>query len=378
MPVPSRRRRAAEPSPRCSILPDDDVRGRQGGCPAIGPRGGGCPAARRSGGGRRDLHGWEQERAWKRRDPAGRERRPAARDAAADGRLLGQSAYKSYDEWNDPVKFDPPSLTIFRRDAKEIIIPVMDEIFEDIEYKVPKSVHPKIIELVYRALNSSFVSAFLSGVVVFGFGKKELFPSMVAHEFDGITFGRMRTVRYSSVEEVASGPTIVPFADREIMDTLIQGTSRHMERFYLQVARAASIATASRILDENLSLTADERRVGMHLITKQIDDLGTFIASACDGYVHERYVNKMIDALEDMPKEELATVAEALVEVTALRIKASEELESVSGPVDVCLVTKGDGLIWIKRKHYFDINKNLQYLYRRFGLITPIVHGGKP
>ena len=28
-------------------------------------------------------------------------------------------------------------------------------------------------------------------------------------------------------------------------------------------------------------------------------------------------------------------------------------MESVGGPVDVAIFSKGDGFIWIKRKHYF-------------------------
>jgi len=29
--------------------------------------------------------------------------------------------------------------------------------------------------------------------------------------------------------------------------------------------------------------------------------------------------------------------------------------ETVAGPIDVAIISKGDGLIWIKRKHYFDL-----------------------
>jgi len=34
--------------------------------------------------------------------------------------------------------------------------------------------------------------------------------------------------------------------------------------------------------------------------------------------------------------------------------------ESVGGPVDVAVISKGDGFVWIKRKYYFDsdINKH--------------------
>lgn len=34
------------------------------------------------------------------------------------------------------------------------------------------------------------------------------------------------------------------------------------------------------------------------------------------------------------------------------------ELETVGGPVDVAVISKGDGFIWLKRKHYFDDRLN--------------------
>jgi hypothetical protein len=35
--------------------------------------------------------------------------------------------------------------------------------------------------------------------------------------------------------------------------------------------------------------------------------------------------------------------------------------ESVGGPVDVAVISKGDGFIWIKRKHYFSPDLNSQF-----------------
>jgi len=58
-------------------------------------------------------------------------------------------------------------------------------------------------------------------------------------------------------------------------------------------------------------------------------------------------------------------MAEALVSLTSLKRRVSMEEESVGGPVDVAVVSKGDGFIWIKRKHYFDPLLNRDYLARQ-------------
>lgn len=46
-------------------------------------------------------------------------------------------------------------------------------------------------------------------------------------------------------------------------------------------------------------------------------------------------------------------MAESLVNLTKFRLRVSPERETVSGPIDVALISKGDGFVWLKRKHYF-------------------------
>jgi len=49
-----------------------------------------------------------------------------------------------------------------------------------------------------------------------------------------------------------------------------------------------------------------------------------------------------------------------------LRQRVSGDLETVGGPVDVALISKGEGFIWIKRKHYFDTELNPHYTTNYF------------
>jgi len=67
-----------------------------------------------------------------------------------------------------------------------------------------------------------------------------------------------------------------------------------------------------------------------------------------------------------LPKEELAAMAEALVNLTTIKRKMSLDIETVGGPIDVAVISKGDGFIWIKRKHYFDPNLNPQFFENYF------------
>lgn len=56
-----------------------------------------------------------------------------------------------------------------------------------------------------------------------------------------------------------------------------------------------------------------------------------------------------------------AAMAESLVNLTSFKRKMSMDAETVAGPIDVAVISKGDGFIWIKRKHYFERELNPQF-----------------
>ena len=62
-----------------------------------------------------------------------------------------------------------------------------------------------------------------------------------------------------------------------------------------------------------------------------------------------------------LPKDELAAMAESLVNLTVFKRKVSKTVETVGGPIDVAVISKGDGFIWVKRKHYFEAELNQHF-----------------
>jgi hypothetical protein len=88
-----------------------------------------------------------------------------------------------------------------------------------------------------------------------------------------------------------------------------------------------------------------------------IDDLNDYIKS--------NYTDKLLDTVAFLSKEDLADMAESLVRMTCLKRHITTDEESVGGPVDVAVITKGDGFVWIKRKHYFSSELNYHYFKRQ-------------
>ena len=80
----------------------------------------------------------------------------------------------------------------------------------------------------------------------------------------------------------------------------------------------------------------------------------------CGGRKH-----KIIQEIENLPHNELAQVASTLVNLNSFQQRMSPELETVGGPVDVAVISKGDGFIWIERKHYFRKELN-EHFYQNY------------
>src|SRR5690606_21401160 len=76
-------------------------------------------------------------------------------------------------------------------------------------------------------------------------------------------------------------------------------------------------------------------------------------------------ISPTVDTVAILSKEDLAEMAESLIYLTYLKRRISSSEESVGGPIDVAIITKGDGFIWKKRKHYFseDLNKHFMANY---------------
>jgi len=83
------------------------------------------------------------------------------------------------------------------------------------------------------------------------------------------------------------------------------------------------------------------------------------------------------DMVEFMPKPELATMAEALVNLTSIKRRVSRGFETVGGPIDVAVISRTEGFIWVKRKHYFEASLNPRY-HNGVKVDSPKAAGGHP
>ena len=79
-------------------------------------------------------------------------------------------------------------------------------------------------------------------------------------------------------------------------------------------------------------------------------------------YISEEYVEGIIDAVDSFSVDDMANMAESLISVTNLQRHLTSSDESVGGPIDVAVITRSEGFIWIKHKEWFkqELNPHTQ------------------
>ena len=87
--------------------------------------------------------------------------------------------------------------------------------------------------------------------------------------------------------------------------------------------------------------------------TDGIKELEHPIESSINKFVKE-HTSQIESIVQWLPQEELAEMAETLVNLTSFKRRVTPEDDTVGGPVDVAVVTKGDGFVWIKRKNFHE------------------------
>ena len=88
--------------------------------------------------------------------------------------------------------------------------------------------------------------------------------------------------------------------------------------------------------------------------------------SQLDQLKREKQISPTLDTVSILSKEDLAEMAESLIYLTYLKRRISSSEESVGGPIDVAIISKGDGFIWKKRKHYFEQSLNKHFMANYF------------
>ena len=199
-----------------------------------------------------------------------------------------------------------------------------------------------------------------SGVVIAGYGESELFPSLWHYRVWGCYKDQLVVELEGDPYQVSlvHSACICPCAQTDMMETFFSGISgeifyKLLEEIPLFLNRLIDDLIEGRkypVIPKSLTVSKEERgkitdKYEKEIVNKLID-------------FARPQKQQILDTIDLMPKNELASMAEAFVNLASLKLRARGENESVGGPVDVALISKGDGFTWIKRKSQIPLELN--------------------
>jgi hypothetical protein len=211
-----------------------------------------------------------------------------------------------------------------------------------------------------------------SGVVIAGFGNDEFCPSLCCHTLDSVIGGRLRVLenvdKRSRISNVGMSASVIAFAQSEMVSLFMNGIDDDYADFVSSFTSQSFITgfpdTISTTLDKYLN-QADKAKV-IEEVREIGKKLSSKLGSSIQQYAKFAHSDPIVEIVNHLPKEELAAMAEALVNLTSFKRHVTRQAETVGGPIDVAVISRGDGFIWIKRKHYFSQQLNPHFLANYF------------
>jgi len=196
-----------------------------------------------------------------------------------------------------------------------------------------------------------------TGVVFAGFGSADVFPSLREIVVDEVTLDRLiwwpgRSADISR-EQAAS---VVPFAQNEMVARFMAGVDPDYQQLLEGSFRQLMEGYTDSIF-KSLPKGQPSKRARKKIREGREEMLASYVESLTRAR-RKNYIDSVVDAVMVLPLTELAEMAESLVNLTSFKRKVSMEIESVSEPIDVAVISSGDGFIWINRKHYFSSEQN--------------------
>ncbi|MDI5985355.1 hypothetical protein QLQ85_11180 [Halomonas sp. M4R5S39] len=229
--------------------------------------------------------------------------------------------------------------------------------------KVASATAAKLYDIATFIQTRQIFSMGVSGLVIAGYGESEIYPSVLTFDIEGVVENKLKYRRNQDKSHtITSGSEcrIIAFAQEDMVTTFMNGINPQVFHF-LQSYLGETFRRLPELLDNEKIGMEGRKRFRLQtskLLRGLFDRFGEHLRDE-----HSQPVLRMVTVL---PKDELAAMAEALVNLTAFKRRITESMETVGGPIDVAVISKGDGLIWVKRKHYFPADLNQHFFANYF------------
>lgn len=207
-------------------------------------------------------------------------------------------------------------------------------------------------DAILASLATADWSSESTGLVVAGVGDAQLLPAAEHWLIDGVVADVVKTRRigHTEIGDDCSA-AILPFAQTDATNALIDGIHSELFEAAALNVRQALDTTLDRI-EHHLMNAGVRERVQESVLDQIKADLPLVFDKFLADMAHARseYSDPYLDIVAGLPQDHLADMAEALVSVAAFKERFTPGADTVGGPIDVVLLSKGHGIVWANRK----------------------------
>ncbi|MEQ8924293.1 MAG: hypothetical protein RLO81_00685 [Fulvivirga sp.] len=262
--------------------------------------------------------------------------------------------------------FDNSDIQKLSEEHKNQISTIANSFLEIYSLEKNKQILKLIHELVMQSCVKDVFIESWTGLAFSGFGDEEIFPAMHSSKVGGMLNGklRMKQDESSSIIDNDNNSAIIPFAQTDIIQTFIEGIDPFVKHSIPAMFYHSLEEFRDAVL-EGIDKSNDSEKSMEKALNRSIKEVVNYLVEELEDLRYENHIGPMLNTIATLSKEDMAEMAESLINLTYLKRRVTFDQESVGGPVDVAVITKGDGFIWIKRKHYFKPELNLQYLSQK-------------
>jgi hypothetical protein len=247
------------------------------------------------------------------------------------GAALDTIVQETVQQWTTKTRRPSTSLRLDTVDVTARVTEALKELGRWTENLTPDAKAMIVDAANWSTRRLSKHELYFSGLVFAGFGARQPLPALTCHLLGVPYAGKLRKIdSQPAVQEVsARRPAIVAtFAENGSAKTFMEGIDPGIRQWFVGMAKQQGVQLGlgpsySDQLNDELKLQINQR------------------------------AESIITAVSYLPKAGLAEFAESLVRITALSLRMSMAPETVGEPIDVAVLSRSDGLVWVKRTPYF-------------------------
>lgn len=185
----------------------------------------------------------------------------------------------------------------------------------------------------------------VTGIFFAGYGKEDAYAKYIGIEVRTVVGGQLKFIQSRKYEAHNNNAKIQPLAQDEIVYTFCKGISQD----YIDLIPEQVSVIISKKIDSLSNNFTDAQK---DEFKKQFASINAEIKGHINQTVRKDNIDPLIESVKLIALPEMAFLAENLVNMTSLKRTycLDGQQQTVGGPTDVAVISKGDGFVWIKNK----------------------------